>query len=132
MSTQRKPRISAVTRALALKLLKESGVEALAILESGEQFDLVLSDLMMAEMDGIALLERSKERYPEMPVVMVTAVHDISVALQALRNLFLARLELVGLGRWHVVRKANGHFDVEQHGGPQAVTATGCDARSRR
>jgi cyclic di-GMP phosphodiesterase len=63
-----------------------SGVEALAILESGDEFDLVLSDLMMAEMDGIALLERSKERYPDMPVVMVTAVHDIQVALQALRN----------------------------------------------
>ena len=63
-----------------------SGVEALSILESGDEFDLVLSDLMMAEMDGIALLERSKERYPDMPVVMVTAVHDIQVALQALRN----------------------------------------------
>src|SRR5580693_6199165 len=63
-----------------------SGIEALSILESGDEFDLVLSDLMMAEMDGIALLERSKERYPDMPVVMVTAVHDISVALQALRN----------------------------------------------
>jgi len=63
-----------------------SGIEALAILESGEQFDLVLSDLMMAEMDGIALLERAKERYPDMPIVMVTAVHDIQVALQALRN----------------------------------------------
>jgi putative nucleotidyltransferase with HDIG domain len=63
-----------------------SGIEALSILESGEEFDLVLSDLMMAEMDGIALLERAKERYPDMPVVMVTAVHDIQVALQALRN----------------------------------------------
>ena len=63
-----------------------SGIEALAILESGEEFDLVLSDLMMAEMDGIALLERAKERYPDMPIVMVTAVHDIQVALQALRN----------------------------------------------
>ncbi|HMD15649.1 MAG TPA: HD domain-containing phosphohydrolase [Terriglobales bacterium] len=63
-----------------------SGVEALSILESGEEFDLVLSDLMMAEMDGIALLERAKERYPDMPIVMVTAVHDIQVALQALRN----------------------------------------------
>jgi putative nucleotidyltransferase with HDIG domain len=41
---------------------------------------------MMAEMDGIALLERAKERYPDMPIVMVTTVHDISVALQALRN----------------------------------------------
>jgi putative nucleotidyltransferase with HDIG domain len=63
-----------------------NGVEALAILESGDEFDLVLSDLMMAEMDGIALLERAKERYPDMPVVMVTTVHDISVALQAIRN----------------------------------------------
>jgi len=63
-----------------------SGIEALAILESGDDFDLVLSDLMMAEMDGIALLERAKERYPDMPIVMVTAVHDIQVALQALRN----------------------------------------------
>ena len=63
-----------------------SGIEALAILESGDEFDLVLSDLMMAEMDGIALLERSKERFPDMPFVMVTAMNDISVALQALRN----------------------------------------------
>jgi len=63
-----------------------SGVEALSILESGDEFDLVLSDLMMAEMDGITLLGRAKERYPDMPIVMVTAVSDISVALQALRN----------------------------------------------
>src|SRR5215471_18196279 len=63
-----------------------SGTEALSLLDSGEEFDLVLSDLMMAEMDGIALLEKTKERFPAMPVVMVTAVHDIQVALQALRN----------------------------------------------
>src|ERR1700681_4785265 len=63
-----------------------NGIEALAILESGDEFDLVLSDLMMAEMDGIAFLERAKERYPDMHIVMVTAVHDIGVALQALRN----------------------------------------------
>src|SRR5512146_3095046 len=63
-----------------------SGMEALAILESGEQFELILSDLMMAELDGIGLLERTKERFPDLPVVMVTAVHDISVALAAIRN----------------------------------------------
>ncbi len=63
-----------------------SGLEALALLQSGEEFALMLSDLMMAEMDGIGLLERTKERYPDMPVVMVTAVHDISVALAAIRN----------------------------------------------
>ncbi len=61
-------------------------MEALALLESGEEFELMLSDLMMANLDGIGLLERTKERFPEMPVVMVTAVHDISVALAAIRN----------------------------------------------
>src|SRR5579864_7607196 len=63
-----------------------SGMEALAVLSSGEEFELMLSDLMMAELDGIGLLERTKERFPDMPVVMVTAVHDISVALAAIRN----------------------------------------------
>jgi putative nucleotidyltransferase with HDIG domain len=63
-----------------------SGMEALALLNSGEQFELMLSDLMMADLDGIGLLERTKEKFPDMPVVMVTAVHDISVALAAIRN----------------------------------------------
>src|ERR1041385_4864921 len=63
-----------------------SGKEALAMLDSGENFELMLSDLMMAGMDGIALLEATKERFPDMPVVMVTAVHDVSVALNAIRN----------------------------------------------
>ena len=63
-----------------------SGMEALAVLTSGEEFELMLSDLMMADLDGIGLLERTKEKYPDMPVVMVTAVHDISVALTAIRN----------------------------------------------
>src|ERR1041385_6194776 len=63
-----------------------SGMEALAIRNATGEFELMLSDLMMAELDGIALLERSKEKYPDMPVIMVTAVHDISVALDAIRN----------------------------------------------
>jgi cyclic di-GMP phosphodiesterase len=63
-----------------------SGMEALSVLNSGDEFELMLSDLMMADLDGIGLLERTKEKYPDMPVVMVTAVHDISVALAAIRN----------------------------------------------
>lgn len=63
-----------------------SGLEALAVLNSGDEFELMLSDLIMAELDGLGLLERTKEKFPDMPVVMVTAVHDISVALSALRN----------------------------------------------
>jgi putative nucleotidyltransferase with HDIG domain len=63
-----------------------SGLKALEILNTGAEFELILSDLMMAEMDGIGLLERVKESFPDLPVIMVTAVHDISVALAAIRN----------------------------------------------
>jgi putative nucleotidyltransferase with HDIG domain len=63
-----------------------SGLKALEVLDSGQEFELMLSDLMMADLDGIGLLERTKERFPDMPVVMVTAVHDISIALAAIRN----------------------------------------------
>ena len=37
-----------------------SGLQALALLESGEEFELMLSDLMMADLDGIGLLERTR------------------------------------------------------------------------
>ena len=63
-----------------------SSLEALALLESGEQFDLMLSNLLMPDLDGFGLLERTEHQYPDMPVVMVTGVHDVSVALSAIRN----------------------------------------------
>ena len=63
-----------------------SGNAALDLLASGAQFELMLSDLMMAEMQGDVLLERAKQKFPDMPVIMVTAVSDLSVALDAIRN----------------------------------------------
>ncbi len=63
-----------------------SGLEALAFLRANESVSIVLSDLIMEGMDGLTLLARMKQEHPEIPVVMVTAVHDISVALAAIRN----------------------------------------------
>jgi putative nucleotidyltransferase with HDIG domain len=48
--------------------------------------DLVLSDMIMPEMDGIKLLEWMRQYNPEVPVIMVTAIHDISTALEAIRR----------------------------------------------
>jgi putative nucleotidyltransferase with HDIG domain len=48
--------------------------------------DLVLSDMIMPEMDGIKLLEWLRSYDPEVPVIMVTAIHDISTALEAIRR----------------------------------------------
>src|SRR5499425_2986893 len=48
--------------------------------------DLVLSDMIMPEMDGIKLPEWLRQYDPEIPVIMVTAIHDISTALEAIRR----------------------------------------------
>jgi len=63
-----------------------SGLEALRLLESGERFDLMLCDLIMNGLDGVALLERTKIAYPDMPVVIGSAVQDVSVILACLRH----------------------------------------------
>lgn len=62
------------------------GNEALEAIQSTPGFDLVLSDIMMVGMDGMTLLERTRTLIPDTPVVMVTAVTDVDVALLAMRN----------------------------------------------
>lgn len=63
-----------------------SGQEAVVALQDDESYGLLLSDLAMEGMDGFALLERVRKLQPQMPIVMVTAIHDISVALKAIRS----------------------------------------------
>ena len=55
----------------------EDGVGALVELEQGG-VDLVLSDLHMPEMDGGELLAHIVQRWPALPVIMVTAASDVS------------------------------------------------------
>jgi response regulator RpfG family c-di-GMP phosphodiesterase len=62
------------------------GLEALALLDSGEEFDLLLCNLMMPNLNGMELLERTKGRFPDMPFVLETGAHDISVCFAAIRN----------------------------------------------
>lgn len=52
----------------------EDGETALAML-SKRRFDLLLSDVVMPKMDGYELYRQVKEKYPEMPVLMMTAFH---------------------------------------------------------
>lgn len=48
--------------------------------------DLVLSDMVMPEMDGIRLLDWVHHHDPDVPVIIVTAMHDIATALEAIRR----------------------------------------------
>lgn len=65
--------------------LAASGREAMEMLEDSS-FDLVLTDIVMQDGNGIALLERIRASQPHIPVVMVTAIHDISVAIDSMRR----------------------------------------------
>jgi DNA-binding NtrC family response regulator len=60
-----------------------TGIEALAILDSGEQFELLTSGLVMPDGDGMFLLERTRDRFPDMPFVMVTSTYDASAIAAA-------------------------------------------------
>lgn len=48
--------------------------------------DLVLSDIVMPEMDGLRLLEQVQTSDRSVPVIMVTALHDITTAIEAIRR----------------------------------------------
>lgn len=63
-----------------------SGQKALDALQTDPPYDLLLSDLAMDGINGIDLLGRVNLLEPQMPVVMVTAVHDLSIALDALHK----------------------------------------------
>ncbi len=56
------------------------GTEALALLEAGDKFGILVTDLLNHPMDGLTLLETTKARFPLMPVVIASAVNDPSVA----------------------------------------------------
>lgn len=67
-------------------ILASNGLEAMERLESDAPYDLILSDIMMTGLDGMTLLERASEIQPETPMVMVTAIHDVGVAISAIRK----------------------------------------------
>jgi putative nucleotidyltransferase with HDIG domain len=62
-----------------------SGLQAVDMLVQGP-YDLVLTDIVMQDGNGIALLERIHADQPNLPVVMVSAIHDISVAIDSMRR----------------------------------------------
>ncbi|WP_288446641.1 two-component system response regulator GlrR [uncultured Serratia sp.] len=62
--------------------IAESGQEALRLL-AREQIDLVISDLRMDEMDGMALFAEIQKHQPGMPVIILTAHGSIPDAVAA-------------------------------------------------
>ena len=62
----------------------DSGEKAIELLNKSS-FDLVITDLVMAPMNGIAVLEKSKEINPETMVIILTGFGDMNSAIEGLR-----------------------------------------------
>jgi two-component system, response regulator FlrC len=61
------------------------GREALQAMER-ERFNMVISDLRMAPMDGLELLGELHGRYPGLPVMLMTAFGEVDKAVAAMRG----------------------------------------------
>jgi len=88
--------------------------------------DIILTDLMMPEMDGLELMRVIKTRRPQVPVIMITGYATINTALQATQlGAFdyiakpFSRKELQG-----VVRRAADLVRATEAGPESATTGT--------
>src|SRR3954452_17417739 len=65
-------------------VLAPDGEAALAVVEKGG-VDVVVTDMVMPKLDGLALLRMLTESHPDLPVIMITAHGTIDSAVEALK-----------------------------------------------
>jgi len=61
----------------------ESGMNALKLLEE-QRFDVVLTDLRMEKVDGLQILKKCMELYPDTKVIMITGYATLEAADEAM------------------------------------------------
>ena len=97
-------------RDLLAIMLKQEGHDVVVVEGGGqaiealarEAFDLVITDLRMREVDGLAVLRAAKEHSPETVVVVITAFASTETAVEAMK-----------LGAYHYVNKP---FNLDEVG----------------
>jgi ATP-dependent Lon protease len=63
----------------------QSGVEALKMLDSSA-FDVVLTDIKMQPVDGLEVLEKTKSKYPNTQVIMITGFSTVDSAIETMKK----------------------------------------------
>jgi DNA-binding NtrC family response regulator len=84
---QRRLLEAAITRAGMAVVTAPGGVPALELLNGprGDQFTLVLLDLVMPDMDGLGVMAKLRPSHPSLPVIVLTAKGGIDSAVEAMR-----------------------------------------------
>lgn len=76
---------AALTREGYNVITAENGKKALDVISSTPQIDILISDLIMPDINGVELLEAAREIDPGMSVLMITAHGTIKTAVDAMR-----------------------------------------------
>ncbi|RZM20413.1 MAG: response regulator transcription factor [Pedobacter sp.] len=69
---------------LQVVLEASNGQQVLDALEKGLQADIILSDVTMPVMDGMALLKSAQELYPDLKIVFLSMLTDTSMIAEAI------------------------------------------------
>ncbi|NCP63774.1 MAG: nitrogen regulation protein NR(I) [Paraglaciecola sp.] len=64
----------------------ENPQDLLRQLESGQQPEVIVSDIRMPQMDGVTLLGEVHKRFPNIPVIIMTAHSDLDSAVNAYQS----------------------------------------------
>ena len=84
----------------------ENGEAALRLLEQ-RRYDLLLTDIKMPFMDGLALAHRARELYPELVVLIFSAYSDFEKAQRAIQEqVYRYLLKPVDIGEFRAVMQA--------------------------
>src|SRR5579875_2896079 len=51
-----------------------------------DEFDVIVTDLKMADLDGLAILRKAREEMPEAEVIMITGHGDVKTAVEAIKQ----------------------------------------------
>ena len=82
---------------------------------TGTDIDIVLTDIRMPGMDGLDLAGKIHERYPDMPVLIMTAYSEVDVAVSAIKrgafDFIMKPLNLDYLT--HSLNKAKKHCEMQ-------------------
>jgi putative two-component system response regulator len=62
-----------------------SGADALSVLRQRGEVPICISDIYMPEMDGVTFLREALQRYPDMAVIMLTGMAEVSTAVECLK-----------------------------------------------
>lgn len=81
----------------------ENGKEGLTVYET-EQPDLVLTDIHMPIMGGLAVLSEITKNHPDIPVIVISGAGELNDAIEALR-----------LGAWDFITKPISDLKVLEH-----------------